>query len=256
MIRNLMITNTLGLLSHWTTAQIFSNYTLKCVHLNWIYRCLKARDAGGSMVIHTFGGYYGLSISWMLYRPNLDQSSTLQGSVYHSDVFAMIGEPALTTTWSPPPWTFSHCDLPGSPLRYPLLVDVLAQLQLCHHRPRRRPAQSGHQHLPGPGLDRADHRGHLKPLPEAREAGHGTQPWGCFQFKLLREGWWRCSLPDLPQVHIQNSTLAGGVAVGTAAEFMLMPYGSLIVGFCCGIISTLGYIYLTVQPFRSKRRFL
>lgn len=51
----------------------------------------KAKDAGGSMVIHTFGGYYGLSISWMLYRPNLDQSSRLQGSVYHSDVFAMIG---------------------------------------------------------------------------------------------------------------------------------------------------------------------
>ena len=49
------------------------------------------------------------------------------------------------------------------------------------------------------------------------------------------------------QVHIQNSTLAGGVAVGTAAEFMLMPYGSLIVGFCCGIISTLGYIYLSVS---------
>lgn len=51
------------------------------------------------------------------------------------------------------------------------------------------------------------------------------------------------------QVHIQNSTLAGGVAVGTAAEFMLMPYGSLIVGFLCGIISTLGYIYLTVWVF-------
>ena len=48
------------------------------------------------------------------------------------------------------------------------------------------------------------------------------------------------------KVHIQNSTLAGGVAVGTAAEFMLMPYGSLIVGFCCGVISTLGYIYLSV----------
>lgn len=28
---------------------------------------------------------------------------------------------------------------------------------------------------------------------------------------------------------------------------MLMPYGSLIVGFCCGIISTLGYIFITVQ---------
>lgn len=49
------------------------------------------------------------------------------------------------------------------------------------------------------------------------------------------------------QVHIQNSTLAGGVAVGTAAEFMLMPYGSLMVGFCCGLISTLGYIYISVR---------
>lgn len=44
------------------------------------------------MVIHTFGGYYGLAISWVLYRPNLHQSKRMQGSVYHSDTFAMIGE--------------------------------------------------------------------------------------------------------------------------------------------------------------------
>lgn len=44
------------------------------------------------MVIHAFGGYYGLAISWVLYRPNLHQSRRLNGSVYHSDVFAMIGE--------------------------------------------------------------------------------------------------------------------------------------------------------------------
>lgn len=43
------------------------------------------------MVIHAFGAYYGLSISWMLYRPQLDKSSRLQGSLYHSDVFTMIG---------------------------------------------------------------------------------------------------------------------------------------------------------------------
>lgn len=94
--------------------------------------CLKARDAGGSMVIHTFGGYYGLSISWMLYRPNLDQSSRLQGSVYHSDVFAMIGRccsnsfychGSILDVLDPP------CSLP----RHPLPVDVLAQLQLGHH---------------------------------------------------------------------------------------------------------------------------
>lgn len=52
----------------------------------------QARDSGGSMVIHAFGGYYGLTISWMLYRPNLNQSKRLNGSVYHSDVFAMIGK--------------------------------------------------------------------------------------------------------------------------------------------------------------------
>eukprot|EP00069_Balaena_mysticetus_P001735 bmy_15708T0 len=55
----------------------------------------------------------------------------------------------------------------------------------------------------------------------------------------------------LDMVHIQNATLAGGVAVGTAAEMMLMPYGSLIVGFICGIISTLGFVYLT--PFLESR---
>ncbi len=36
------------------------------------------------------------------------------------------------------------------------------------------------------------------------------------------------------QVHIQDATLAAGVGMGTAAEFMITPYGSLIVGFVCG----------------------
>lgn len=48
-------------------------------------------------------------------------------------------------------------------------------------------------------------------------------------------------------MHIQNATLAGGVAMGTAAEFMITPYGSLIVGFCTGIISTFGYLFVTVS---------
>jgi len=51
----------------------------------------------------------------------------------------------------------------------------------------------------------------------------------------------------LLQVHIQNATLAGGVAVGTSAEMMLTPYGSLIVGSICGIVTTVGYVYFTVS---------
>ncbi|NXP37672.1 RHCG protein, partial [Leiothrix lutea] len=57
--------------------------------------------------------------------------------------------------------------------------------------------------------------------------------------------------PNLEQVHIQNATLAGGVAVGTSAEMMLTPYGSLIVGSISGIVSTVGYVYFT--PFLESR---
>lgn len=48
------------------------------------------------------------------------------------------------------------------------------------------------------------------------------------------------------QVHIQNAALAGGVAVGTAGEMMLTPVGSMIVGFLAGIISVLGFKFLSV----------
>lgn len=41
--------------------------------------------------------------------------------------------------------------------------------------------------------------------------------------------------------------MAGGVAVGTAGEMMLTPFGSMIVGFLAGVISTLGFKYLSVR---------
>ena len=44
------------------------------------------------MTIHTFGAYFGLVLSRVLYRPQLEKSKHRQGSVYHSDLFAMIGE--------------------------------------------------------------------------------------------------------------------------------------------------------------------
>lgn len=44
------------------------------------------------MTIHTFGAYFGLTVTSILYRPNLEQTKDKQESVYHSDLFAMIGE--------------------------------------------------------------------------------------------------------------------------------------------------------------------
>lgn len=49
----------------------------------------------------------------------------------------------------------------------------------------------------------------------------------------------------LDMVHIQNATLAGGVAVGTIADMKIQPFGAMLIGSAAGIISVLGYEYLT-----------
>lgn len=44
------------------------------------------------MTIHTFGAYFGLFLSRVLYRSQLEKSRHRQTSVYNSDLFATIGE--------------------------------------------------------------------------------------------------------------------------------------------------------------------
>ena len=46
------------------------------------------------------------------------------------------------------------------------------------------------------------------------------------------------------QVHVQNATLAGGVAIGSAANLMVSPGGALAVGMSAGLLGTCGYAYL------------
>lgn len=53
------------------------------------------------MTIHTFGAYFGLMVARVLYRPNLDKSKDRNGSVYHSDIFAMIGKVSNISLFSP-----------------------------------------------------------------------------------------------------------------------------------------------------------
>jgi len=47
-------------------------------------------------------------------------------------------------------------------------------------------------------------------------------------------------------VHIQNSTLAGGVAIGTLADLIIEPWAAILVGMVAGVISVLGFRFLTV----------
>lgn len=54
-------------------------------------------------------------------------------------------------------------------------------------------------------------------------------------------------------VHIQNSTLAGGVAVGSCVNLMLRPWGAILIGFTAAIISVIGYRFLTPALFKNMR---
>lgn len=46
-------------------------------------------------------------------------------------------------------------------------------------------------------------------------------------------------------VHIANSTLAGGVAIGSAGRLNIGPGAAIITGACAGAASVYGYVYST-----------
>ncbi|XP_032906036.1 ammonium transporter Rh type C [Amblyraja radiata] len=164
--------------------------TLYAVNEYIILNLLGARDAGGSMVIHMFGAYFGLAVTRVLYRPQLDQRKN--ESVYHSDIFAMIGTLFLWMFWP----SFNSA--------------------ISHH---------------GDG----QHRGAINTYASLAASVLTTI---AISSLLGKKG-------KINMVHVQNATLAGGVAMGTAGEMMLTPYGALIVGAISGTISTLGFLYLS-----------
>ena len=49
----------------------------------------------------------------------------------------------------------------------------------------------------------------------------------------------------LNMVHIQNATLAGGVAIGAVADMVTYPVGAVLIGAFAGVLSTLGFQYIT-----------
>lgn len=57
----------------------------------------------------------------------------------------------------------------------------------------------------------------------------------------------------LDMVHVQNSTLAGGVAVGSVCNMLIGPHGALLIGFISAVVSVFGYRYLSVRE-RVPRR--
>jgi len=52
-------------------------------------------------------------------------------------------------------------------------------------------------------------------------------------------------------VHVQNAAIAGGVAMGASADFLVQPYGALLIGTLAGIVSVVGYVYIQPALLRS-----
>lgn len=52
-------------------------------------------------------------------------------------------------------------------------------------------------------------------------------------------------------VHVANSTLAGGVAIGSSGRLNIGPGGAVFLGMCAGIASVCGYVYSS--PFLESK---
>ncbi|XP_012520121.1 PREDICTED: ammonium transporter Rh type A [Propithecus coquereli] len=87
----------------------------------------QASDTGASMTIHAFGAYFGLAVAGILYRSGLRKGHQNQESVYHSDVFAMIGTLFLWTFWP----SFNSAIAEAGDKQYRAIVNTYLSLAAC-----------------------------------------------------------------------------------------------------------------------------
>ncbi|KAK1170320.1 ammonium transporter Rh type A-like [Acipenser oxyrinchus oxyrinchus] len=166
--------------------------TVFAMNEHLVVEVLQAKDVGASMIIHAFGAYFGLAVARILYRPGLKNGHDNEGSVYHSDLFAMIGTIFLWMFWP----SFNSAIADEGEDQYRAVVNTYFSLAAC--------------------------------VVAAYAISSFVEHKG-----------------KLDMVHIQNATLAGGVAVGTCADMNIGPFGAMLIGLVAGIISTVGFKFLT-----------
>jgi len=151
-------------------------------------------DLGGSMVIHMFGAFFGLTLS--LFMRNKWPKAFTSGdnsSVYHSDTFAMIGTVFLWMYWP----SFNAILGATDYARHLAIINTVLSLT-------------------------------------------GSCIAAFIASSYMRHGGTFC------MVDVQNATLAGGVAMGTAADINMHPGAAVLIGAIAGVVSVLGYT--KIQP--------
>ncbi|KAI9919323.1 hypothetical protein PsorP6_017769 [Peronosclerospora sorghi] len=165
-----------------------------------VLETLEATDAGGSMVIHTFGATFGLAVTMVLGVP-APADQVHNTSRYHSDVFAMIGTLFLWMYW--PSFNAALVSDDGFQQERAVLTTILSIAASC-------------------------------------AAAFGAS-------KVLSES------KKLDMVHLQNATLAGGVAMGTSCNLAISPAAAITVGLVVGIASVVGYRFVSPRFERVLR---
>jgi ammonium transporter Rh len=164
---------------------------------HFIVHNLGVNDVGGSIIVHAFGAYFGLACSRVLYRSYWENEENAN-SLYHSDLFSMIGALFLWVYWP----SFNAAVAAPEDARHRALLNTYLSLIACTITTFL-VSQLVHKHR------------------------------------------------HFDMVHIANSTLAGGVAIGTTANVVLSPLHALILGSIAGALSVIGYQFIT--PWLSSK---
>uniref|UniRef100_A0A3Q1G9W2 Rh50-like protein n=1 Tax=Acanthochromis polyacanthus TaxID=80966 RepID=A0A3Q1G9W2_9TELE len=64
-----------------------------------VLKYLKINDAGGSILIHLFACYFGLGVTFVLYRPRLNEGHAKENTSYQSDILSVMGTLFLWVFW-------------------------------------------------------------------------------------------------------------------------------------------------------------
>lgn len=64
-----------------------------------VLKYLRINDAGGSILIHLFACYFGLGVTFVLYRPVLNKGHAKEVTSYHSDILSVMGTLFLWVFW-------------------------------------------------------------------------------------------------------------------------------------------------------------
>ena len=162
-----------------------------CLNESILIVIFKVFDIGGSMVIHTFGAFFGLSVA-MWYKPKeaIADKNGLGVGNYLSDLVSMIGTLFLFCFWP----SFKAALGSGAQMHRAVINTYLAISSSV---------------IASIIAAKATHKGKLE------------------------------------MEIILNSSLAGGVAIGSSADILVQPFGAMLTGFIVGIISSLGYAFLS-----------